>query len=227
MADTPEGYGFGRYGEGPFGHFAPFVPKPVTLRVLNALGEAFGVHAGELLLYVLDALAFTIDDTDARATLTPGGWAAVWDLDTTPDPAWLGRTLGSYVPAGLAAEQARDYVRNRAYWRRGTPAAIQAAVRVLLSGGQRVILTERDGSPWHLSVSVYSSELLPGVDVDDITAAVLSQKPIGLTYSIHILSGATYAHMLAEHGPSYTDEAAVFPTYQQATNHIPEEGTIP
>ncbi|NGZ99387.1 hypothetical protein G5V59_00160 [Nocardioides sp. W3-2-3] len=84
------------------------------------------------------------------------------------------------MPGGLTVEQARAFVRDRAYWRRGTPAAVRAAVAALLTGQKRVALVERDGGPWRLTIRVYAAEVPPGVTLDDLKAAAATQKPVGI-----------------------------------------------
>lgn len=203
------------------------ITSAAAQRVLDALGEAFRSQAGPLLEDLVDGLAAPLADTDTRTTPTAAGWAQVFDLDTTPDPRWLGAAIGSPVPAGLTVDQARDYISGRAYWRRGTPEAIRAAVRPLLTGERRVVLLERDTSPWHLTVRVYEAEVLPGVTAADVAAAATTQKPVGIILAAEIVAGASYAHFAVEHGPTYGDVATDFPTYAAAASHLPEEGTTP
>ncbi|BBH17513.1 hypothetical protein Back2_18000 [Nocardioides baekrokdamisoli] len=198
----------------------------VAARVYAALGQAFAAHAGPLLDPLVDVLAAPLDDSDQRLQLTAAGWARAFDLNQSPDPAWIGRLLGTAVPAGLTADQDRAFIIGRAYWKRGTPAAIVAAIKPLLGGQQTVTLVERDGSPWRLTVRVYASEVLPGVTVDDIAAAAATQKPVGIILTAQISAAATFAHLKAEHGPTFTAEAAAFPTFEAEMTHIPEEGTI-
>lgn len=191
-------------------------------RVVEALGPAFAERAGALLVPLVDGLTSEVAATDAL--LSPAGgdaWPVAFDLDTTPLPAWLGQTAGTRVPGGLTRQQQREYVQDRRAWRRGTPAAIRAAVAATLRGSRRVELVERDGSPWHLTVQVYASEV-PGGDSAPVLAAALSQKPVGIVVDVQVLTGATYEHMTTAHGPTYADFAAAFPTYDQARDHIPE-----
>jgi hypothetical protein len=202
------------------------VTSAVAARVLDALGDAFRKHAGPVLDPLVDALAAPIADTDDRLVDTERGWAAAFDLDQTPDPAWLGAAIGSPVPPGLTVEQARTYIRDRPYWRRGTPAAIKAAAASLLAGFTRVDLIERDGSPWRLTLRVYAPGVPAGVSEADIAAAVAPQKPVGIVLTVEIVGGASFAHMTAGHGPTFADYASAFPTFADARDHLPEEGTI-
>lgn len=191
-------------------------------RVLDGLGPAFGGRAGDLLEQLVDGLTSEVGATDAL--LSPAGaeeWPVVFDLDTTPHPGWLGQTAGTRVPGGLTRQQEREYVRDRRAWRRGTPAAIKAAVAATLRGSRRVDLVERNGSPWRLTVQVYASEV-PNGDTAPILVAAISQKPVGIVVDVEVISGASYAHMETTHGPTYADFATAFPTYSQARDHVPE-----
>jgi hypothetical protein len=134
---------------------------------------------------------------------------------------WLGQAAGTRVPGGLTRQEQREYVTSRRAWRRGTPAAIKAAVAAKLRGSRRVDLVERDGTAGHLRVQVYESEV-PGGDTAPILAAALSQKPVGITVEIEVLSGATVQHMTDFHGPTVADYAAAFAAVGDARDHVPE-----
>lgn len=191
-------------------------------RVLEGLGPTFADRAGPLLPLLVDGLTSELAASDDL--LSPAGsrpWPVLFDLDTTPYPAWLGQVSGTRAPAGLSRQDQREYIRDRRAWRRGTPGAIKAAVAATLVGSRRVELVERDGSPWHLTVQVYASEV-PAGDTAPVLTAAQSQKPTGITVSVEVLTGATYEHMATVHGPTYADFAAAFGTYQQARDHIPE-----
>lgn len=191
-------------------------------RVLDGLGPAFADRAGALLPVLVDGLTAELETTDEL--LSPAGdraWPVLFDLNASPFPGWLGQATGTKVPAGLSPQEQRDYVRDRRAWQRGTPGAIRAAVAATLRGSQRVELLERDGSPWRLTVQVYASEVGDG-DTYSILAAAESQKPVGIVVTLQVLTGATYAHMATNHGPTYADLTAAFGTYQQARDHIPE-----
>lgn len=191
-------------------------------RVLDAAGPAFIDRAGPLVVPLVEGLTDEVAATDTLLSPTGAeGWAVAFDLDETPYPGWLGQSVGTRVLGGLTAAEAREFVRTRKAWRRGTPSAILAAVTATLVGSQRADLLERDSSPWHLTIQVYASEV-PGGDIGPVLAAAASQKPVGIIMAVSMLTGATYAHMTAEHGPTYTDEQAVFPTYADARDHLPE-----
>lgn len=197
----------------------------VADRILAALGEALRRRAGALLEDVVDGYAAPLAPVDELLQPTHRGWPAAFDVDATPDPAWVGEATGTSVPRGLSVEEKRDYVRDRASWRRGTPGAIKGAVGQLLTGTRRVDLFERDGSPWHLRVRTYSAESA-GLDEADLVAAAGTQKPVGITLEAEVALGASYDHVEAEWS-SYDDFAAAYPNYDVASMHVPEEGTAP
>lgn len=192
-------------------------------RVLEALGPAFREHAGDMLPDLVAGLCAVLDETDDL--MAPGAhtWAKVFDLDVTPFPAFIGRVAGTPVPAGLTLEQQREYVRARTSWRRGTPAAMQAAVMALLTGTRRADIIERDGGPWKLSIDVWEPETT--VTAAEMLAAATTQKPVGLVITeVRINPPASYRHMVDEHGPTYAD-LSVFGTYRPIATHVPERIT--
>jgi hypothetical protein len=193
-------------------------------RVLAALGDNFARRAGTLLPNLVRGLSTVADETDALIEPTERGWATAFDLDTTPQPRWLGAAAtGTTVPGGLTLDQQRAYIRDRPQWRRGTPAAIREAVRAVLlpNTDRRVDLFERDGSPWRLRIRVWAATLPVG-GVAAVKAAARTQMPVGLVLEVEALTGATFAHMAADHGPTFDDYAAAFATFDDATYHVPE-----
>jgi hypothetical protein len=197
----------------------------VAARIVAALGDALARRGGAQLEDLVDGYAAPVAPLDERLQPTAREWPAAFDLDTTPDPAFIGAATGTRVPGGLTLTQQRDYVRDRASFRRGTPQAIKGAVAQLLTGTRRVDLYERDGSPWHLRVRTYSAESA-GVTDADILAAAGTQKPVGITLDAEVALGASYEHHTAEHA-TYEDFTAAYSSYDEASIHVPEEGTAP
>lgn len=196
----------------------------VAGRILAALGEGLRRRAGAGLEDLVDGYAAPLAEIDDRLQPTERTWPAAFDVEQSPDPAWIGTATGTTVPGGLTLEQQRDFVRDRASWRRGTPPAIKGAVSQLLTGSRRVDLFERDGSPWHLRVRTYSAET--PVTADDLAAAAGTQKPVGITLEAEVALGASYDHVTAEFA-SYDDFTTTYTDYDEATVHVPEEGTAP
>lgn len=206
----------------------------VAARVLAALGSAFNERAGALLEHLVDGLTKPLADIDDMVQPTARGWARAVDLDETTIPAWYGNATGTRVPGGLTVEQQRDYVRDRASWRRGSPAAVKGAVAQLLdpTTSRRVDLRERDGSPWRLGLIVWAASRI-GVTDEQLLAAATSQKPVGIVLTdVEVLEGATWDHIVAEHG-TWEDVLADFTAWDASPDpnadtvryHVPEEGT--
>lgn len=194
----------------------------VAERVLEALGPAFRDQAGPLLPDLVGGLVSGLERADQLLQPAAGGWSTAFDLTTTPDPAWLGQATGTIVPPGLTLDQQRAYVAARPSWRRGTPAALLAAVQALLTGTKHVQLVERDGTPWHLKVRVYGAEY--SGTAGDLKAAILAArvKPVGITLTVELIAGSTFQHFIDVHGPTFADDQAAFPTFLDAYTHIEE-----
>jgi len=154
-------------------------------RVLDGLGATMRQRAGAQLTDLVEAISSQLELVDEMLQPTERGWAAVFDASSTPAPKWLGVVTGTTVPPGLTVQQQRDYVATRPQWRRGTPAAIIAAVKDLLGGEKIVTLVERDGSPWHLTIRMYKADA-QGVTSEQILAAAA-----GVPYSQQISSDGT------------------------------------
>jgi hypothetical protein len=206
---------------------------PVATRVLTALGRSFADRAGPLLVDLVAVLTAGLDTVDALVQPQAAvPWAPVYDLDAASDPRLPGQLTGTTVPDGLTAAQQRAWIRDRSSWSRGTPAAMVAAVRPLLTGYQRVDLYERTsptsglgGAPWQLLVRVYAAQLGAGVTLAQVQAAAETQRPVGVVMTVDVAAGATYGHMTATHGPTYAAYQAAFPTYESARTHMPENGS--
>lgn len=169
----------------------------VPERVLDGLGPALVERAGDLLPPFVEGLTSELDAADRLAAPTARGWPGLFDLDTTTHPGWLGQATGTRVPPGLTVEEQRAYVRDRPAWLRGSVDALAAAVRALLAGDQLVAFTERDGSPWRLTVHVYEPEA-GGVTEAEILAAANTQKPVGLVIvDVDMHPTLTYADLTA------------------------------
>jgi hypothetical protein len=193
----------------------------LTERILLALGPALRAQAGGLLPTLLEGLVGPALDVDVIVTDPSGrpGWSPLFDLDSSPHPAWLGQLLGVPVDLAVNSDQARERILDRPAQRRGTPAALTTAVQAVLTGSRRVELVERDGDAYQLRVRVYEAEV---PDVTAVERAVASQKPVGVVATVQVLTGATYQHMTDVHGPAYADFTADFTSYDAARDHLPE-----
>lgn len=176
----------------------------VAERVVDGLGLAYRTAAGPLLDDVVGGLTSQLEAADQLAAPTAGGWPAAFDLDTTPQPAWLGAATGTTVPAGLTLEQQRAYVRERPAWRRGSLDAMAAAVRALLVAPARVGFVERhNANAWRLRILVYAGDT-GAVTEGEVLAAAATQKPVGLVLDgVTVVPAVTYEDL----ADLYTDYA--------------------
>lgn len=183
-------------------------------RVLDDLGPTFRSRAGDLLPALVEALTGPLDDLDTltRPPATDRPWAAVFDLDHTTQPAWIGGVVGTRLPGGLTVEEQRDHVRDQAAWRRGRVDAVAAAIQTVLVGEKRLGLVERhDADAWRLKVIVYAPDA-EGVTDGQIRAAAAAQKPVGLLIDeIERVAAVTYED-LVELYPTYGDLEDAWPT---------------
>ena len=198
--------------------------EAVASRVLEALGPALAEAAGPLLVDLVDALTAAAQDVADQVDATVEGWPTAFDLDETPTPGWLATILGADVPFGLTPDDVRAYLRDRAAWRRGTPAAMLAAARQAYPTGL-IVFVERDGSPWATTLRIYSAEAT-SEDQARVLAAATVHKPVGIILTVELVAGASYLHLQGE-AATYDALRALYPTYHEMRAHVPEEGTVP
>lgn len=121
-----------------------------------------------------------------RSDDTGTGGRRMYDPDRAPAWAleWLSQQVGlDELPSFLSEAEQRALIRDAPGMRRGTPAAMIAAVQPYLTGSGSVIFVERDGGPYKLTVVTRTSET---PDPDAALAALMNAKPAGidLTYVI-------------------------------------------
>jgi hypothetical protein len=190
---------------------------PFAEQLYDDLGPALR-HGDDQAGYPLLALVAAVS-TPFEVLADLDAWEALYDLDRA-DPAWLpylGQYVGAIVDARQPVATQRLQVRDSASWRRGTPAAIIAAARRHLTGGQGVTLIERDGGAYRLTVRTYSSQT---PDPDAVEAALLAAKPAGLILTYEVVIGVSYAELTAAHA-TYADLDAAYPDYAAQTAATP------
>jgi hypothetical protein len=129
------------------------------------------------------------DDPARRA------WDPLLDVDLSPDwnLPYLGQFVGVRVTPGATPAQARAQIKAEGGFKRGTVAALREAVRATLTGTQFVDVIERDGDPWHITVTTRSAETpSPAVSL----AAAMGQKAAGLILTM--VNTATIVYSEAE-----------------------------
>lgn len=185
-------------------------------------GETTGWH----LLHFCEALvgASQLQDIDdvVRDTDTGSGWSSVVDLNRTPDSYldWLAQFVGVVIAPGSTAAAKRTLMATRPAQLRGRPEVITAAVTAVLTGTQRVTLTERDTSAYHFDVKTWHTQTPSPAAV---VAAVTAVKPAGLQFTHTIIVSPSYATIegAVGAGRTYADRKARFPTYQDVLNYVP------
>lgn len=197
----------------------------VASRALLGLGEGLTKLGGALWSPFVGALAAPLQREEDLGP-TPGQSVtlstptALYDVERTPYPAWLGQLGGVVVPRGASTEQARDLVRSQRASRRGTPAAIVAAAQSALTGTRRVLLVERDGSPWRLRLVTYRVQT---PDPAAVVRAVSAEKPVGIVFVHEVRQGVLWGELgslnitwrqARERGLSWDDLGLMLPPEQ-------------
>jgi hypothetical protein len=174
-----------------------------TLDLLHYIGAI-----GDESLQILDSLVHSDGGDDA--------WAPMVDLERTPDAflEWLGQFIGYRMSIPLTPNGLRQALRDKGNWGRGTPEFLANSIKTFLTGTQTVIITERDTSPYHVTVQTYASETPGSTTV--INNVLQANKPAGLVLSYSTIGGTptteTYL-ILYNTGDSYSDVYVSSQTY--------------
>jgi hypothetical protein len=168
---------------------------PDTTALWQAAGPAADLDSSGTLLAWLDGPGQILQVLDSliRDTTTDPGWSILLDVDRCPDYAlpWLGQLVGVRFDSTLTDPvQRRAAIRNRSGFARGSVAAIRSAAQRFLTGTQRVDIAERDTGPYHLTVTVYQSQMT-GLSYADLGA-------LYPTYAALTAAFATYAGFSAQ-----------------------------
>jgi hypothetical protein len=144
------------------------------------------------------ALGMTIDEINeyVRDSEDGPGWSMLLDLERAPEKAlpWLAQFVGVRIAAGLTDQQQRDWIAGTANWRRGTLAAMTAAVQATLSGSKQVIIRERFGGAYKLNVVTYKSET-PPEDIDSKNYLWNSNFEVNDTDGMSYFEGSTHSRV--------------------------------
>lgn len=180
------------------------MPRPAT----TALGEATYSrlepvsHQDEALgwplLTFVQALAEMlrqVEELVRPADPSRQAWDPLLDVDLAPDwhLPYIGQFVGVRVTPGGTPAQWRAQIKGVTGFKRGTPAAMIAAVQATLTGTKYVALIERDGDQDHITVTTRAAET-PNSAAS--LAAAVSQKAAGLILTF--ISTATITYTEAE-----------------------------
>lgn len=155
-----------------------------------------------------------IRDTDAGP-----GWSTVLDPQTAPDLflSWLAQFVGVRSVVGEANMSLRNRIESMDGLRRGGPDSMRAAIQRTLTGTQTVIFNERQGGAWKLGIATFAVET---PNSNDTLAAILAQKPAGITLTYITSTGPTYALVIVTYD-TYQDVKDSFATYNGLKNNLP------
>lgn len=147
--------------------------------------------------------------------------APILDVELCPDWAlpWLAQLVGVVLPPGVPADDARTLIADVAGFERGTPASLEAAAGLFLTGSKTVYFRERDPTgadpPYTLEVVTLTSET---PDPAAVLRALLAQKPGGIVLNYRNVAGWDYQAMTTE-GGKYSALATRFTSYRRMSNN--------
>jgi hypothetical protein len=141
-------------------------------------------HLCAAIMVMLREVAQVYDPDDPLVPAAP-----LMDPALAPDWAlpWVGQLVGVSVPPGATPAQARTLISSVAGFSRGTPASLEAAAGLYLTGSQTVLFRERDeGDPYALEVITLAGETPdPGATL----MALMAQKPAGIVLRYRTVQG--------------------------------------
>lgn len=147
------------------------------------------------------------------------GWSRLVNLDLTPSKAlpWLAQLVGVRLEPGLDDTAQRARIRSTDGFNRGTTSAIIGAAQQYLTGMKTVILRERDGDPYTLTVVTYTAET---PDSDLVQAALDAQKPAGLILNYRVETGQDWATLITNYA-TWADVIAAYTTWEDVIENTP------
>lgn len=196
--------------------------KDVTQRIYDAVSPLAtpDPDSGWPLLAYINALGEMFQDGADLMENGPNdepGWSIILDIDRIPDVGlpYLAQFIGMHFYTGITYSTMRQQIRDHISWQRGTPASIQAAVRLFLTGTQTVQMTERDTSPYHFNVAIWASEA-PASTVALVAYVNQFAKPAGLQWTLTVNPGSppsvTYSQIYVR-GDLYSTIYTNYQTY--------------
>lgn len=151
-----------------------------SLGVLASEDEDNDWHLLKFCDALVEGLGIAMIDTYVSDSDDRPGWQIVFDPDDSPEEAlpYLGQFVGVELEPELTVAEQRLKIKLPEGFRRGTLAALEAAIQRTLTGSKTVLIEERpDGEAYQLYIRTFASET-PSEDAT--LAAILTQKPIGI-----------------------------------------------
>lgn len=170
---------------------------------------------GFLYLLLCRALGTALEDLH---DLADSDWTVAIDPDTTPDVAYAGQFLGIRYDQKVDGEANRQRLRDRRQWHRGGIDAIRQAAQETLLPGASIIVIERDGGPYKVTIRTYTAQTPnPAATL----AAIQSVFPVGHTLDYAAVTGNTI-YAVTRAFATINDQAAYFATIDQV-----RDGSLP
>lgn len=159
---------------------------------------ALGYPLANYIATIGDVYFQEIEDLARDKTNGQPGWAVALDPDQAPADAlgWLGQLVGVRLRSEDTT-QAADvaWVKATAGFSRGTPAAMIAALKPLLTATKSVILNERvGGNAYALEIQLILAEI-PAGKKGAVYQAALDQKPAGILMTFNPAITQTWLQM--------------------------------
>lgn len=147
------------------------------------------------------------------------GWSVALDPDLCPVKLlpWLAQWEGVELTPDMDEAARRQAIKDREGSARGRVATIRARIERTLTGTKRIIIRERNPSPYSLYIRTIASET---PDENLTRAAILAQKPAGIVLNYAAAVGITYIDLDADY-ETYTDLAAADLTYDALAEQLP------
>lgn len=159
----------------------------------DALGPAFTDldTNGQLLALCEAMVSGTVNEVHELVVDMEGrpGWQGLLDPSRCPPQflGWLGQWAGVVPMPGMSVAEQREAIQHPQAFLRGTPKALEAMVKMYLTGTKSVFIEERfEGYAWRLRVRTLKSET-PEPEV--LKAAIKArQKPVGVVLTYEAVS---------------------------------------
>lgn len=130
---------------------------------------------------------------------------------------WLAQFVGLSIPVGIPEDGARTLIAKASGFVRGTPAAIEAAAGITLTGNKTVYFRERDGSAYRLEVVTLTSETPDPIATE---RAILAQKPGGIMLTYRTVASWDY-QLMTQAGGTYAALSTAYTSYRKLSEHTP------
>lgn len=116
-----------------------------------------------------------------RDTPDGPGWSSILDPARAPVFAlpWTAQFAGVHLTPGASEAQQRAEITSPNAFERGSLKALELTAQRRLTGGRKVTILERDGSPWRTTVITYANETPdPAATERDVIAQELGGERI-------------------------------------------------